>query len=133
MFSSMELSQRLYYRVFVLREALPFLPVREQLESIIRYGNDRADNAVVLTIDGLFELRSCPFTVHDPFIVASFEKFPATGGFIGEEAAKDKKYLDSIYWKAVEFWVRHSITGETNFFSDEFGCKGQNPLYALFA
>ena len=131
-YSVKELRERLFYNVYAVREFMPISPSREQLVSVLHCGDDRADNSLILTIDGLFELRSCRFSLIDPFVAVKFGRFQISGGYLGPEPVKDKKYVDAIYRRALELWITHTITGETNLYGKDFAVKCQNPFHRLF-
>jgi len=109
----------LFYKARVKRSRFPETPTKEQLISVIRSGIDDRDNALILNVDGMFELRdfqSLNLAVEDPTIILRYSTFYEGNDYVGEEAAKDIAFIDELYAKALEFWIWHLQNNSTNFF-----------------
>ncbi|OJV55787.1 MAG: hypothetical protein BGO31_16970 [Bacteroidetes bacterium 43-16] len=111
----------LYYNIFVVRDFFPLLPSKEQLTSVIKQGDDRNFNALVLNVYGFFELRARESigAIVDPTIIFRNETSIPYNGYVGEKAANEKGYIDELYFDALLNWKDHLDTGLTNYFSDE--------------
>ena len=112
-----EVAQRLFYRVFAIRGDSPVLPSKEQLISVIRQGDDRLDNTLVLNIDGLFELRSYRMgVIADPTVIVRFKRFPCNEGYVGVTASNEEELMERYYRESIRLWLEHNTTGKMNIF-----------------
>lgn len=116
----------LYYQVYVIRKQFPITPTKDQLISTIRGGDDRIGNALILNINGLFELRdrdTIDIMIKDPTIVGREETFAAGNDYVGLGASNDIDFIDSTYEKFIDIWTTHVKSGETNMFLGDFQPK----------
>jgi hypothetical protein len=84
-------------------------------------GDDSVRNALILTVDGRFELKTIPPfqpLANDPSIVDRHESFPALGGYVGPKAAADEEHVTEYYVSSMEQWVEHLKNHETEEYTD---------------
>lgn len=112
---------RLYYNFHVARDFFPILPSKEQLISVLRQGDDRNSNSLILNVYGFFELRAreCINIISDPTIIFRNETFQAGNGYAGVESSNDKRFVDAMYLEAIIHWKKHLETGITGLYSDD--------------
>ena len=106
-----------YHHVMVKRESFPKTPSKEQLRSVIRQGDDNITNSLILNVYGFFELRdfyTMEINTDDPSIVFRYETFGAENEYVGEESAKDERYITDLYTTFLEGWLSHLKNGMTN-------------------
>ena len=111
----------LYYNVYVNRSFFPKLPSKEQLISVMKQGDDRMHNSLILNVFGFYELRNFHtliLNIKDPTIVYRNETWSRGNGYVGEEILKNSAFLDSIYENSLEYWLTHLQNGLTNMYSD---------------
>ncbi len=107
---------KLYFRAMVKRSVFPKIPSREQLVSVLKQGDDRGANSLLLNVFGFFELRDgYSFDIDDPSVIVRFETFAAENDYVGESASKDNSHVDTHYGLALQYWLVHLETGVTNF------------------
>lgn len=111
----------LEYKILVKRYFYPLVPSFEQLISVIKQGDDRLHNSLILNVFGFFELRNFDtinISIEDPTIVFRHETFSIGNDYVGSNASKDDLLMQNIYSTAIENWLDHLKTGRTNFYAD---------------
>jgi hypothetical protein len=109
----------LTYDIFVQRSIFPNVPSREELVSVMKNGNDKYNNSLILNVFGNFELRSFHnITIEDPTIIVRNETFGAENEYVGPKPAQDNKFIDELYAGCLEGWLKHLQTGETGIYCD---------------
>lgn len=103
-------------------------PSEAELISVIRQGDDRQTNSLLLNIYGFFEIREhYSVDYHDPSIVLRFETFLAGNDYVGESAANDEDEIEKNYAHALNYWDMHLKTGKTHFYTDYAGETADEP------
>lgn len=124
----------LYYDVFVKRGIFPLIPAKEQLRSIIRQGDDRIPNSLILNVYGFFELRNfytMQLDIDDPTLVFRYETFAAGNVYVGEESANDNRYIDDLYTTFLKGWYEHLNGGHTNMYFESESKETEVQLTAM--
>ncbi|MNT01434.1 hypothetical protein D3C72_1359000 [compost metagenome] len=88
---------------------------------MLRQGDDRNSNSLILNVYGFFELRAreCINIISDPTIIFRNETFQAGNGYVGVESSNDKRFVDAMYLEAIIHWKKHLETGITGLYSDD--------------
>lgn len=105
----------------VVRGSTPRTPTKEELLRVIKSGNDRMTNTLVINLDGQFKLKPWVgenWPIFDLDIAVRMETSSAGNGYVGPEAAADPKYIDRLYRDYLWLWNRHLETGLMNIFED---------------
>lgn len=106
-----------YHHVMVERSSFPKTPSKDQLQSVIRQGDDNVTNSLILNVYGFFELRdyhTMEINTDDPTMVFRYETFGAENNYVGEESADDERYINDLYTTFLEGWLSHLKNGMTN-------------------
>lgn len=114
-FTGLEISNMLYYSIYLKRDFSPLLPSKDQLISIIKHGDPRCYSTLVLNLLGLFELH--PYvnsSIKNPLTAFTLGDFPPGIGDIGEEAAEMESTITRLYELSLKGWIKHLKTGKTN-------------------
>ena len=96
------------------------VPSKEQLVKIIAEGDNSINNSLVITIDGVFELRdfdSAKSNVNND-LVGRFETLGANNVDIGIEAAQDRHFISMIYTALLECWYYFNLSGAKDIYMD---------------
>lgn len=78
---------QLFYAARVLRKDFPQIPKIEVLKDVIRDGNDKHINVLIIDVNGDFTLKQAPpfdFTIKDPIVCVRHEVFAAGNDYVGE-------------------------------------------------
>lgn len=111
----------LYYKVYVDRSIFPIIPSKEQLISVIKQGDDRYTNSLILNTYGFYELRefrTMNISYEDPTIVLRNETFQAGNEYVGRVASEHSRFIDSLYIDSLYYWSINMESGKTNMYSD---------------
>ncbi len=103
----------------VYRETKPHQFNREEMRSVIARGDDSCVNALVLDLEGHFQLvdfylarrKLAPYSVRH-------ESFAPFNGYVGREAVKDGEFIRETYLAMLENWVAHLYNDELDNFAD---------------
>ncbi len=110
-----EFQNILNYSIYLNRDFFPLLPSKDQLISIIKYGDPRCYSTLVLNLLGLFELH--PYvnsSIKNPLTAFTLGDFLPKIGYIGEEAAEMESTITWLYELSLKGWIKHLQTGKTN-------------------
>jgi len=122
----------LFYKVRVNRRIFPKTPEKEQLISVIRKGINKEGNALILNVNGLFELRdshTLNLSEEDPTIILRYSTFCKGNDCVGKKASKDIAFIDELYARALALWAWHFQNKSTKFFCEfERTQKGEESL-----
>lgn len=124
----------LTYRILVMRESYPQLPSREQLQSVIKQGDQRVSNCFILNVYGFYELRdylTLNLDIKDPTVVCYNPEMDKEEGlsYVGKTAASHERHIESLYLYSLELWLKHLKTGSTSMwmdFSSDISLEGVN-------
>ena len=103
----------------VYRETKPHQFNREEMREVIANGNDSNVNALVMDLEGHFQLvdfiktkdRLAPYAVRH-------ESFAPFNDYVGREAAKDKEFIRETYFAMLEEWIVHLYNDELDNYTD---------------
>ena len=96
-------------------EVCSMIPTKENLIEVIKNGDDSHHNVLVLNLDGSFELLNGVDMVEEVKgnnYVVRCETFDAGNDYVGENASKDDKFIDSLYSWAIRYWNDYKKTGQ---------------------
>ena len=111
-------NDQLHHGSQVFRKEFPQTPSKEQLKKVLACGDDSFHNQLVLNVNGEFELRQKGAFANDPSKVVRFETFCAGNGYVGEEMANNDSFLNDNFLSALNFWISHLKTGDTQAYCD---------------
>jgi len=112
-----DMAHELHYCVYVHRDYFPITPSMEQMVSVIKHGDDRISNALILNVHGFFELRergTVNLAIVDPTIIARYETFVAGNGYVGQKPANDMAFINRVYNDFIAAWADHVQSGATD-------------------
>lgn len=103
----------------VYRETKPRQFGREELRSVIAKGDNSCINALVLDLEGYFQLvyffdagrKLAPYAVRH-------EAFAPFRGYVGRKAAADGQFIRETYFTMLENWITHLYNNELDNFAD---------------
>ena len=112
-----EKSLNLSYTSCVFRKLFPNNPNYNQMIQAVSRGNDFYNNALILNVNGEFELRREYFdgsVGNDPSIVARHDTFFAGNGYVGLKALQGgRDWLENLYRTSLKCWKDHLISHRT--------------------
>lgn len=77
---------------------------REQLVELIKSGDDRYDNQIRVTKDGMIFLSRIVGAEDISNLRFRFETCDAGNGYVGSEAAADNDYINDLYNGLIKTW-----------------------------
>ncbi len=122
---------QLFYAARILRKDFPPIPTIERLKDVIRGGDNKHINVLIIDVNGDFKLKQAPpfdFTIKDPTVCVRHEAFAAGNDHVGKNAAESASLINSLYRDMLERWVTHLRTGKVDIFVDYSARKGTEAL-----
>lgn len=110
----------LYKTIYLKRKEFPITPQKHQLIEVIKNGNDRVNNSLILNVDGEFQLFENFHNGDAPTVVVRYETAIANNGYIGEKASADNNYIDAMYISMLRAWYNHLLTNKLNSYTDNY-------------
>ncbi len=108
----------------VYRETKPHQFNRDEMRSVIAHGDDSCINALVLDLEGHFQLvnsseaqrRLAPYAVRH-------ESFAPFSNKVGKKAVLDRQFMTEVYFTMLEGWVTHLYNDELDNFVEGRECR----------
>lgn len=110
----------LHKEIYIKRDQFPIIPDINQLVDVIRNGNDRVNNSLILNLDGKFELFENFINNKDQNVVVRNETYIANNKYVGKEPSNDLIFINNIYLTMLKGWYSHLITNKINIYVDTY-------------